>query len=54
MPTSAPSIQSAIPSRIRALKKPRVWTADAKQTNAQFESKLLLKNQQQGIINWAK
>jgi len=26
----------------------------AKQTNAQFESKLLLKNQQQGIINWAK
>jgi hypothetical protein len=28
MPTSAPSIQSAILSRIRALKKPRVWTAD--------------------------
>src|ERR1039458_7094748 len=26
----------------------------AEQTNAQFESKLLLKNQQQGIINWAK
>lgn len=28
--------------------------ANAKQTNALFESKLLLKNQQQGIINWAK
>ena len=28
MPTSAPSIQSAILSRIRAPKKPRVWTAD--------------------------
>jgi hypothetical protein len=28
MPTSAPSIQSAIQSRIRAPKKPRVWTAD--------------------------
>lgn len=28
MPTSAPSIQSAILSRLRALKKPRVWTAD--------------------------
>lgn len=28
MPTAAPSIQSAILSRIRALKKPRVWTAD--------------------------
>ncbi len=27
---------------------------NAKQTNALFESKLLLKNQQQGIINWAK
>lgn len=26
----------------------------AKEVNAQFESKLLLKNQQQGIINWAK
>ena len=26
----------------------------AEQTNAQFESKLLLKNQQEGIINWAK
>lgn len=28
MPTSAPSIQSAILSRIRAPKNPRVWTAD--------------------------
>jgi len=28
MPTSAPSIQSAIQSRILAPKKPRVWTAD--------------------------
>lgn len=28
MPTSAPSIQSAILSRIRARKKPHVWTAD--------------------------
>ncbi len=28
MPTSAPSIQSAVLSRIRAQKKPRVWTAD--------------------------
>ncbi len=28
MPPSAPSIQSAIQSRIRAPKKPRVWTAD--------------------------
>jgi hypothetical protein len=28
MPTSAPSIQSAILNRIRAPKKPRVWTAD--------------------------
>lgn len=28
MPTSAPSIQSAIQSRIRAPKKSRVWTAD--------------------------
>lgn len=28
MPTSAPSIQSAIQSRIRAPKMPRVWTAD--------------------------
>jgi len=28
MPTSAPSIQSAIQSRIQAPKKPRVWTAD--------------------------
>lgn len=28
MPTSAPSIQSAIQSRIRAPKNPRVWTAD--------------------------
>jgi len=28
MPTSAPSIQSAILSRITATKKPRVWTAD--------------------------
>ena len=28
MPTSAPSIQSAILNRIRTLKKPRVWTAD--------------------------
>jgi hypothetical protein len=28
MPTSAPSIQSTILSRIRALQKPRVWTAD--------------------------
>ena len=28
MPTAAPSIQSAILSRIRAPKKPRVWTAD--------------------------
>lgn len=27
---------------------------NATQTNALFESKLLLKNQQQGIINWAK
>jgi len=27
---------------------------NAKSTNALFESKLLLKNQQQGIINWAK
>ena len=27
---------------------------NAKHTNALFESKLLLKNQQQGIINWAK
>lgn len=27
---------------------------EAKFANAQFESKLLLKNQQQGIINWAK
>jgi hypothetical protein len=27
MPTSAPSIQSAVLSRIRAQKKPRVWTA---------------------------
>lgn len=28
MPTSAPSIQSAIQSRLRAPKMPRVWTAD--------------------------
>jgi len=28
--------------------------SSAKQTNALFESKLLLKNQQKGIINWAK
>lgn len=28
--------------------------ANAKQVNALFESKLLLQNQQQGIINWAK
>jgi hypothetical protein len=28
MPTSAPTIQSAIQSRIQAPKKPRVWTAD--------------------------
>jgi Family of unknown function (DUF6088) len=28
MPTSAPSIQSTILSRIRDLKKPRVWTSD--------------------------
>lgn len=27
---------------------------NAKEVNASFESKLLLKNQQQGIINWAK
>lgn len=27
---------------------------DAKEVNSQFESKLLLKNQQQGMINWAK
>jgi len=27
---------------------------NAKETNAAFESKLILKNQQQGIINWAK
>ena len=27
---------------------------NAKKTNALFESKLLLKNQQEGIINWAK
>lgn len=28
--------------------------SNAKNLNAEFESKLLLKNQQQGIINWAK
>ena len=27
---------------------------NAKQTNALFESKLLLKNQQLGMVNWAK
>jgi hypothetical protein len=27
---------------------------NARQVNALFESKLLLKNQQQGIITWAK
>lgn len=31
-----------------------VGEGNAKQVNALFESKLLLKNQQQGIINWAK
>lgn len=31
-----------------------VGEGNAKEVNALFESKLLLKNQQQGIINWAK
>ena len=31
-----------------------VGEANAKQTNALFESKLLLKDQQQGLINWVK
>ncbi len=31
-----------------------VGEGDALNVNAEFESKLLLKNQQQGIINWAK
>lgn len=31
-----------------------VGEEDARQVNALFESKLLLKNQQQGMINWAK
>lgn len=31
-----------------------VGEADAKEVNALFESKLLLKNQQQGMITWAK
>ena len=31
-----------------------VGEADAKEVNAMFESKLLLKNQQAGMINWAK
>lgn len=31
-----------------------VGAEDAREVNAQFESKLLLKNQQQGMVNWAK
>ena len=38
----------------RSLFSDIVGEANAKEVNTQFESKLLLKNQQQGIINWAK
>lgn len=38
----------------RAFFEKIVGADDAKEVNAQFESKLLLKNQQQGMINWAK
>lgn len=38
----------------RALFSKIVGESDAKNVNALFESKLLLKDQQQGMINWAK